>query len=105
MIQERSGLDATTVDELIEIVFKRIEMVPEVDIVTAYPRAADATSPVPDADPNVRFIDRDSDDVVFLAAALTRNAAIWSDDTVFKHQALVPWVRTSDVITDTTIDI
>jgi len=98
VIQERSGLSATAIDELLDRLFKQITVVPEATVVRGFETAAKATSPHPDADPGRQFIDRDKDDVVFLAAAHAIDGDIWSDDSVFRHQDLVSWYRTQQVI-------
>ena len=98
VIQERAGLSATAIDELLDRIFKHVTLVPETDIMRNYEAAASATSPHPDSDPNREFRDRDEDDVVFLATALAVDGAIWSDDGVFKHQDLAAWFDTGQVI-------
>lgn len=100
-IQERAGLSATAIDELLERLFNQITVVPEATVVREFETAAQATSPHPDANPDRQFIDRDKGDVVFLATALAVNGDIWSDDSVFKHQGLVRWYRTQDVVEHT----
>ena len=42
--------------------------------------------------------DTDPDDGLYLACALARDAAIWSDDTDFDEQALVERYSTSHVV-------
>ena len=101
VIQERAGLSATAIDELLERLFNQITVVPEATVVREFETAAQATSPHPDANPDHQFIDRDKGDVVFLATALAVNGDIWSDDSVFKHQGLVHWYRTQDVVEHT----
>jgi len=98
IIQERAGLSATAIDELLDRLFKQITVVPEADVVREFDTAAETTSPHPDADPGRQFIDRDEEDVVFLAAALAVDGDVWSDDSVFRHQDLVSWYRTEDVV-------
>jgi predicted nucleic acid-binding protein len=98
VIQERAGLSATAIDELLARLFKQITVVPKADVVREFDTAAEATSPHPDADPGRQFIDRDEEDVVFLAAALAVDGDVWSDDSVFRHQNLVSWYRTEDVV-------
>lgn len=98
IIQERSGLPATKIENLIDILFNHIELVPEENVVVNYDTAYNTTTPLGDADPNKLFGDRDEDDVVFLAAALAKNGDIWSEDGVFTHQNHACWFRTKDVI-------
>lgn len=104
VIQERAGLSATAIDELLDRLFKHIELVPEAAILHNYEQAATTTSTHPDANPRRTFADRDEDDVVFLAAALAIDGDIWSDDGVFKHQDHVAWFRTEDVIEYSDVD-
>lgn len=98
VIQERAGLSATAIDELLDRLFNQITVIPEADVIREFETAAEATSPHPDADPERQFVDRDEGDVVLLATALAVDGAVWSDDTVFRHQNLVAWYRTEDVI-------
>lgn len=98
VIEERSGLSAMAIDELVDRLFKYITFVPESDIKNAYETAARATSPHPNANPDRTFTDRDENDVTFLAAAIAIDGDIWSDDGVFEHQDLVEWYRTSEVL-------
>ncbi|SFS00111.1 Predicted nucleic acid-binding protein, contains PIN domain [Halomicrobium zhouii] len=98
VIQERAGLSATAIDELIDRLFKNITLVPEADVLLQYRTAAEATSSHPDADQERQFEGRDEDDVVFLAAAIATGGDIWSDDKVFGHQDYASWFRTEDVI-------
>lgn len=98
VIQERSGLSATTIDTLVETVFKNVSLVPESRVVRYVDEAAIARSPHPDADTGRPFVERDENDVVFLATALAVDGDVWSDDGVFKHQDLVTWYRTEDVV-------
>lgn len=105
VIQERAGLSATAIDELIDRLFKNITLVPEADILLQYRTAAEATSPHPDADQQRRFEDRDEDDVVFLATAIATDGDIWSDDGVFEHQSYASWYRTDDVVEHSRVEL
>jgi len=78
--------------------FEQLTVVPVAAVIREYETAAEATSPHPDADSMRQFRDRDEGDVVFLATALAVDGAVWSDDTVFRHQDLTEWYRTEDVI-------
>lgn len=98
VVQERAGVSPTTVDELVETVFKNVTLVPEPAVVRNRKRAAEATSPHPDANPDRTFRERDEADVVFLAAALAVDGDVWTDDGVFEHQDRVAWFETSDVV-------
>ena len=94
VIQERAGLSATAIEELLDRLFNQITVVPEAAVVHELGTAGEATSPHPDADPDRQFVDRDEEDVIFLAA----DGDVWSDDSVFRHQDLVSWYRTQDVV-------
>lgn len=85
IIQERSGLSATAIDELLDRLFNQIAVVPEAAVVREFETAAEATSPHPDANPERQFVDRDEGDV-------------WNDDSVFRHQDFVSWYRTQDIV-------
>lgn len=98
VIQDRAGLSATAIDELLDRLFNQITIVSGADVVRVFETAAEATSPHPDADSHRQFVDRDEGDVVFLATALAVDGDVWSDDSVFRHQDLVNWFRTEDVI-------
>lgn len=98
VIQERAGLSATAIDELLDRLFEQLTVVPVAAVIREYETAAEATSPHPDADSMRQFRNRDEGDVVFLATALAVDGAVWSDDTVFRHQDLAEWYRTEDVI-------
>lgn len=104
IIQERANVTATTVDDLIDRLFKNITLVPEATVVRTLDTAATTTSPHPDANRTRTFAERDGDDVVFLATALAVNGAIWSDDGVFKHQDHVAWYRTEEIIEHARVD-
>ena len=41
--------------------------------------------------------DVDPDDALYLATALERDAAIWSDDRDYEHQELVDVVTTTEI--------
>ena len=42
--------------------------------------------------------DIDPDDVLYLACALARDAAIWSDDSDFEEQSLVQVYKTNEIV-------
>ncbi|MFC6766641.1 PIN domain-containing protein, partial [Natrinema soli] len=85
VIQERSNLSATTIDTLLETIFKNISLVPKSQVIQYREEAMTAKSPHPDANPERPFIERDENDMVFLAATMAVDGDIWSDDGVFKH--------------------
>jgi len=86
LIQDKSGLSAEEVTRSIDRLFDYIEVVPRSDIEPCLDRA------------NRTLGDTDEDDVVFLATALAEDAAIWSDDTDFQEQDLVPVYTTSGIV-------
>ncbi|MFC4989281.1 PIN domain-containing protein [Saliphagus infecundisoli] len=69
VIQERANLSATTIDTLLETIFKNISLVPKSQVLQYREEAMMVKSPHPDANPDRPFHDRDESDVVFLAAA------------------------------------
>ena len=86
MVSEKSGLSPTEVEELIEILFKRIDVVPRPVVLESLQEAARIMR------------DTDPDDAVYLAAALERDAQLWSDDGDYEEQALVPVATTGDIV-------
>lgn len=92
LIAEKSGMDAPRVEQFLDLLFQYIETVPTSEFHPSIDRADDAIGAV------------DPDDVLYLACALARDAGIWSDDTDFAEQELVPVYGTSEVATafDTT---
>lgn len=87
MIVDKSGLPDRTVGRILDVFFQYIELVPTSEFHGVIGRAEQAIGTV------------DSADVVYLACAIARDAAIWSDDTDFCKQSLVPTYSTADVIT------
>lgn len=86
MVSEKSGLSPTEVEELIEILFKRIDVVPRPVVLESLQEAARIMR------------DTDPDDAVYLAAALERDAQLWSDDGDYEEQDLVPVATTGDIV-------
>jgi len=86
MVSEKSGLTQAEVDDLIEILFKRIDVVPRSEVLGSLQEAARLMR---DADP---------DDAVYLAAALERDAQLWSDDGHYEDQDAVPVATTGDIV-------
>jgi predicted nucleic acid-binding protein len=66
--------------------FQYIETVPASEF---YPYIKEAEEAVGNTDP---------DDVLYVACALARDAGVWSDDSDFDDQDLVPAFTTSEVI-------
>jgi len=86
LIVEKSGMERDRVQQFIELLFSYIETVPA----SAFHQHIDeAEHALGETDP---------DDVLYLACALGTEASIWSDDTDFEDQDLVPVFTTSDVI-------
>lgn len=86
LVREKSGLDDTELDALTSRLFSHVEFVPHPELEANREEAADALADV------------DSDDVIFLATALSVDGAVWSDDRHFQAQDLVPVVTTEDVL-------
>jgi predicted nucleic acid-binding protein len=86
LIVEKSGMNRTRVRQFIELLFDHIDTVP----------ASEFHQYIDDADDAVG--ETDPDDVLYLACALARDAGIWSDDSDFDVQTLVPVFTTSEVI-------
>lgn len=78
-------MDADRVQQFIDILFQYIEAVPASDF---YPHIEEADEAIGDTDP---------DDVLYVACALARDAGVWSDDSDFDEQDLVPVFTTSEV--------
>ncbi len=86
LIVEKSGMDLERVRQFVELLFEYVETVPASEF-HQYIERADRT--IGDTDP---------DDVLYLASALGCNAGIWSDDSDFDEQDLVPVFTTGEVI-------
>jgi len=86
LIVEKSRMEPDQVTQFIELLFQYIEVVPADDF---YPDIERADEAIGDTDPN---------DMLYLACALTSDAAIRSDDSDFNEQSLVEVYSTSDVI-------
>jgi predicted nucleic acid-binding protein len=86
LIVEKSGMEPDRVAKFIDLLFQYIEIVPAKEFHPAIERADEAIG------------DTDPDDVLYLACAIAREAAIWSDDSDFDEQDLVEAYTTSDVI-------
>lgn len=86
MVAEKSGLSLAEVEDLIEILFKRIDIVPRSEVFESLQEAARIMR------------DTDPDDAVYLAAALERDAGLWSDDGDYVEQDIVPVATTGDIV-------
>jgi predicted nucleic acid-binding protein len=78
-------MDRERVRQFIDLLFQYVETVPASDF---YPHIEAAEQAIGDIDP---------DDVLYVACALARDAGVWSDDSAFAEQDLVPVFTTSDV--------
>lgn len=86
LVVEKSELTPAAVEDLIEILFTRIEVVPRTAVLDSLQEAARIMR------------DIDPDDALYLATALECNGQIWSDDRDYEEQALVPVVTTGDIV-------
>lgn len=86
LIVEKSGLDINRVHQFIELLFRYIDTVPAS---TFYQHIEQADAAIGETDP---------DDVLYVACALGCDAGIWSDDSDFQEQNLVPVFTTSEVV-------
>ena len=86
LIVEKSGTEADRVQQFIDLLFQYIETVPASEF---YPYIDEAEEAISDIDP---------DDVLYVACALAREAGVWSDDSDFDEQDLVPVFTTGEVV-------
>jgi predicted nucleic acid-binding protein len=86
LIVEKSGMELERVRQFIDLLFQYIETVPASEF---YPYIEEADEAIGDTDP---------DDVLYVACALARDAGVWSDDSDFEGQNLVPVFNTHGVI-------
>jgi predicted nucleic acid-binding protein len=86
LIVEKSGMEADRVQQFIDLLFQYIKTVPASEF---YPYIDEAEEAISDIDP---------DDVLYVACALAREAGVWSDDSDFDEQDLVPVFTTGEVI-------
>ena len=86
MVSEKAGLSPAAVEELIELLFERIDVVPRPVVLESLQEAARIMR------------NTDPDDAVYLAAAIERDAHLWSDDSDYDEQDAVPVARTDDIV-------
>ncbi len=86
LIIEKSGIDAERVQQFVDLLFQYIETVP----------ASECYSSIEQADAAIG--ETDPDDVLYVACALAREAGVWSDDSDFDEQDLVPVFSTDEVV-------
>lgn len=85
-IREKAGLSEDELDVLLDALFSEFVTVPDEDL-APHLRAA-----------HTEIGNEDPDDVPYLAAALARDAAIWSDDTVFEDLADIETYTTTEMV-------
>ena len=85
LIVEKSGIDRARVQQFLDFLFEYIETVP----------ASEFFQHIKEADNAIG--DTDRDDVLYVACGLGSEAGIWSDDSDFEEQNLVPVFATSEV--------
>ena len=86
LIVDKSGMEPRRVRQFVDLLFQYIEVVSADEF---HPRIGEAKEAIGETDP---------DDVLYVACALARDAAIWSDDGDFEEQDSVEVYSTSDVI-------
>ncbi|MFB6100900.1 MAG: PIN domain-containing protein [Candidatus Nanohalobium sp.] len=86
LIAEKSGLEDEEVEELLDRLFKYIEILHEDEIDGHVEEAKQELAEV------------DEDDVIFLAAALAIDGVIWSDDSDLQEQEVSEVYTTGEVI-------
>jgi predicted nucleic acid-binding protein len=86
MVSEKSGLSPAEVEDLIGILFKRIDVVPRSVVLESLQEAARIMR------------DTDPDDAVYLAVALERDAQLWSDDGDYEEGDVVSVATTGDIV-------
>ena len=86
LIVGKSGMSSDRVQQFIDLLFQYIETIPASEF---YPYIEEAEEAIGDADP---------DDVLYVACALAHDVGVWSDDSDFDEQDLVPAFTTSEVI-------
>ncbi len=88
LIKEKSGLNSTELDSLLTILIDNIFVVAEETYEEEITVADEAIG------------DTDKKDVPFLAVALERDAAIWSDDKHFDDQDEVEVWKTEEIVAE-----
>jgi predicted nucleic acid-binding protein len=86
LIVEKSGMEPRRVRQFVDLLFQYIEVVPADEF---HSHIGEAKEAIGETDP---------DDVLYVACALARDAAIWSDDGDFEEQDFADVYSTSDVI-------
>jgi predicted nucleic acid-binding protein len=86
LIVEESGVSMGRVRQFMGLLFQYAETVPASELYLCIGEADEAIG------------DTDPDDVLYVACALARNAGVWSDDSDFDEQDLVPVFTTGEVV-------
>lgn len=86
LIVEKSGMERDRISQFVDLLFRHVEVVPVSEFHPYIDRAEDAIG------------DTDPDDVLYVACALARDAGVWSDDSDFDEQDLVPVFPTEAVV-------
>jgi len=86
LIVDKSGMEPRRVRQFVDLLFGYIEVVSADEF---HPRIVEAKETIGETDP---------DDVLYVACALARGAAIWSDDGDFEEQDSADVYSTSDVV-------
>jgi len=86
LIRDKSGLTQGELNTLLDTLFKYIKIISDEKI----------KNEIKSAEKELENIDKD--DAVFLAAALTTNGIIWSDDKDLKQQDQAKVYNTSEII-------
>jgi predicted nucleic acid-binding protein len=85
-IREKTGLSDADLDLLRSILFAEVTIVPRDEFSHRLDQAGEIMA------------DIDPDDIPFLALAMHRDAAIWSDDGPFQEHVSVPVFTTSELL-------
>lgn len=87
LLLEKSGLSEEEFLLLLNTLFRFIRLIPTEEIKQHWSRAKEIMEHV------------DSEDVTFIAAALSQeNAFIWSDDRHFEEQEVIPILKTEEMV-------
>ena len=86
VILSKSGLSQDNLETILNTLLKYIKIIPSDEIKNFIPKARKIMEKI------------DPGDVIFIAAALYKNAAIWSDDKDFQEQKEVKIFTTSNMV-------
>lgn len=85
-ILEKSSLSAANFNQLLDTLFKYIRLVPADDIKRHWDEAKKIMEHI------------DPEDVAFIAAALSLDTPIWSDDKHFERQSRIKVTKTRNLV-------